>query len=271
MATAKGIFKMSGAFGTASCYSLPGSDQMIIRTKGGPTARRMKVGPEFETVRKHQKEWRACVKFSQSLKSAMGDVYRLADYNVSPVWNGLGKNIIKTDTEHVLGERNLIVSSYKQELLGFNLNRNYMLNALLGVNPSLQIDTEKLYASAVFPAFSTSRELLNVRKLPYFRLIMCFGTVSDIYFEPDGRDITYKAASHIFNGRSVSTSSEWLSTNVNLPELKLEAGFNERLTEEKRENITYLLSIGLEFGTVGFGGKIEAVKHAGAGRCALVK
>ena len=86
---------MSGSFGTASCYFLPGSDKMIVRATGGPSARRMKVGPEFEQVRKHQKEWKACVLFSQSLKHAFGSVYKLADYNVSPVWNGLTKNIIK--------------------------------------------------------------------------------------------------------------------------------------------------------------------------------
>lgn len=270
MATAKGIFKMSGAFGTASCYSLPGSDQMIIRTKGGPSKRRMKVGPEFEMVRKHQKEWKACVIFSQSLKYAMGDVYRLADYNVSPVWNGLGKNIVKTDTEHALGERSLMVSSYKSELQGFNLNRNYMLNALLGVLPTLHIDTEKLYASVTFPAFNTSRELLNVRKLPYFRLIISLGIISDIHFVADGRDNIYRAESERVNGLSQSTTSEWFSTNDKLPELKLEIQYEEYLIKMERNNLTYILSVGLEFGTVGFGGKIEAVKRAGAGRCALV-
>ena len=31
------------------------------------------------------------------------------------------------------------------------------------------------------------------------------------------------------------------------------------------------LSMGIEFGAVGFGGKVESVKYAGAGRCMLVK
>lgn len=266
MAISKGIFKMSGAFGTASFYSLPGSDKMIIRSKGGPSKRRMKVGPEFEIVRKHQKEWKACVLFSQSLKYALGNVYRLADHNVSPVWNGLGKNIVKTDTKHVLGERSLLVSAYKSELRGFNLNRNYKLNALLGVQPDLNIDIEKLYACATFPAFSTSRELLNVRKLPYFRLIICMGIISDIHFVTDESTPSYKPEYDWANGLSTSTSSEWISTNDNLPELKLEIQFDQKFIDAQRTNLSYLLSMGVEFGNVGFGGKIESVKYAGSGK-----
>lgn len=273
MAISKGIFKMSGAFGTASCYSLPGSDQMIIRTKGGPSARRMKIGPEFEVVRKHQKEWRACVMFSQSLKFAFGDVYRLADYNVSPVWNGLGKNIVKADSVGLLGERNLKVSEYKSELQGFSLNRNFQLNALLGVQPLLALDTEKLVASAKFPPINSTRDVFNVRKLPYFRLKISFGLLSDILFIPDERGGCYQPEHEWGNGVSMTSTSEWFSTNDKLPELELSTQFEEYFTDNNTDktNMSYLLSMGLEFGNVGFGGNIEPVKLAGAGKCMLVK
>lgn len=270
MAISKGILKMSGSFGTASCYFLPGSDKMIVRAKGGPTARRLKVGPEFETVRKHQKEWKACVMFSQSLKEAFGSVYNLADYNVSPVWNGLGKNIVKTDSEHVIGERNLLVSAYKSELQGFSLNKNFKLNALLGVLPVLELDPEKMYASAVFPAFNSSQDLLNVRKLPYFKLTICLGVISDILFVSGERFNFYKAENYL-NGTSIGSSTEWLSTNDKIAELKLEVQFPDKFVKMERTNMTYLLSMGIEFGNVGFGGKIESVKYAGAGRCMLVR
>lgn len=270
MAISKGILKMSGAFGTASCYFLPGSDKMIVRAKGGPTARRMKVGPEFEKVRKHQKEWKACVLFSQHLKYAFGPVYDMADYNVSPVWNGLGKNIIKTDAEHVVGERSLLVSTCKQELEGFHLNKNYKLNALLGVLPVLELDPEKLYASARFPAFNSAKDILNVRNLPYFRITICLGIISDIIFVPDATRDIYSYVNE-FCGFSQSSSTEWLSTNDKFDAMKLEVQYEDRYVNAKRADLTYLLSMGIEFGTVGFGGKIEAVKYAGAGRCVLVK
>lgn len=81
------------------------------------------MGKEFETVHKHQKEWKACVMFSQHLSGAFGDFYKLADYNVSSVLNGLGKNIVKTDMEHPVDERNLLVSTCKSELQRFFVNK----------------------------------------------------------------------------------------------------------------------------------------------------
>lgn len=266
MAISKGILKMTGGFGTASCYSLPGSDQMIIRTKGGPSARRMKVGPEFAAVRKHQNEWKACVMFSQALKYALGDVYRLADYNVSPVWNGLAKNIIKTDTVNALGERSLLVSAYKQELQGFNLNRNYALNALLAVQPQITVDLNNLYTSLTFPSFNSEREILNVRKLPYFRIQICLGILSDIHFVADNNNGEYKPKHDWANGVSQSASTEWLCTNDIVPELKLEIQYNETDTLNNHEDLSYILSMGIEFAKVGFGGKMEAVKYAGAAK-----
>jgi hypothetical protein len=266
MAISKSILKMTGSVGILTHYQLPGSDKVYVRAKGGPKPERIQKGAEFETVRKHQVEWKACVLFSQALKNAVGDVYRLADYNVSPVWNGLGKNILKTDSEHKVGERSLILSAYKQELKGFSLNRNYMLNALLGVQPVIQVDTEKMYASVRFPTFNTSRELLNVRKLPYFRIIVCFGIVSDYYFTPDNIFTKYLPKHDWASGMSMSKSSEWLSTNDMITEQLFEIQYDEKFTKQKHESLTYLLSIGVEFGNVGFGGKIEGVKYAGAGK-----
>jgi len=266
MAISKNVLKMTGSVGLLTHYQLPGSDKVYVRKKAGPKPERIKEGAEFETVRKHQVEWKACVLFSQALKNAVGDVYRLADYNVSPVWNGLAKNIIKTDTEHLVGERSLFVSAYKGELKGFSLNRNYALNALLGVQPAIVLDVETLFASIRFPAFNTSRELLNVRKLPYFRIIVCVGIISDYYYTPDNRFTKYLPKHEWASGLSISKSSEWLSTNDMIDEQLFEIQYDEKFTPKEKENLTYLVSMGIEFGNVGFGGKIEGVKYAGAGK-----
>ncbi len=267
MAISKNMLKMSGSVGILTHYQLPGSDKVYVRAKAGPKPERIKSGAEFETVRKHQVEWKACVLFSQALKNAVGDVYRLADYNVSPVWNGLAKNIIKTDTEHLVGERNLYVSAYKAELKGFSLNRNYALNALLGVKPAIELDAEKLFVSIRFPEFNTSRELLNVRKLPYFKIIVSFGLVSDYYYSLSSSGVgRYLAKSGSASGLSMSKCSEWLSTNDMIAEQLFVIQLEEKLSPMQQENLTYLVSMGIEFGNVGFGGKIEGVKYAGAGK-----
>lgn len=270
MAIVKGALQMTGGIKGVSFYTLGGSDKVIMRTKGGPTKRRMKIGPEFENVRKHQVEWAACVMFSRGLKFALGDVYRLADYNVSPVWNGLGKNIIKTDNEHIIGERSLLVSSYRDELCGFNLNRNFAFNAVLGVSPRVNVDRETLKATAIIPKINTEHDLLNIRKLPYFRLILAAGIISDIHFDAANTPSKYIPELGDRNGVSRSISTDWLSAKDIISESELTVEIPPYFKDKITEKITFILSMGIEFGNVGFGGKIEGVKRAGCSKILAV-
>lgn len=158
--------------------------------------------------------------------------------------------------EHPVGERNLLVSTCKSELQGFNLNKNYKLNALLAVTPVLELNTETMYASAVLPAFNSAEDVLNVRKLPYFRIVFSLGTLTDIHFVPNVRSNHYVEMSEL-NGVSMEIATEWLSTNDRFDEQKLELQFDECFVDLERDNITYMLSMGIQFGNVAFGGKLN--------------
>ena len=266
MAIVKGAFQMTGSVGNISFYKIAGSDKVIMRTKGGPTKRRLKVGPEFELVRKHQKEWAACVLFSRSLRYALSNVYKFADFNVSPVWNGLGKNIMKADEEHVIGERSLMVSKFKSELESFQLNRNFTFNAVMGVIPQVSIDREALKGIAVIPKMNSEQCLLNIQKLPYFRLVVALGIISDLHSEINANRYNYLPELKNANGINKSTVTEWLSTRDYIEEMELTVELFPSLKNDITDNTTFILSMGIEFGNVGFGGKIEAVKRACSGR-----
>ncbi|WP_243348868.1 hypothetical protein [Parabacteroides sp. FAFU027] len=266
MAIIKGAFQMEGSISGVSFYSMAGSDKVIMRTKGGPTKRRMKEGKEFEMVRRHQTEWAACVLFSRGLKWAMGDTYRLADYNVSPVWNGIGKKLINLDEESTLGERHLRLSVYREAIAGFSLNKNYSFNAVMRAIPTFEVDKEKRSAIVRFPQINTGNDLLNVQKLPYFRLIVALGVVSDIHYRPENPRDKYEPALKDANGIRQSITTEWFSAHDIILEQTLEIMFNESMQKYRSDYDTLLLSVGIEFGTTAFGGKIEGVKRAGCAR-----
>jgi len=265
MAIAKGVIQMTGGVKGLSFYTIAGTDKVIVRTKGGPSARRIKEGKEFAELRTHQQEWSGCIKFSQSVKKALGETYRLADYNVSPVLNGMGKNLMKLDTEHIVGERLLRLSAYKQALENFNLNRNFAFNAVLRINPTLEINRETLTATVAFPRFNSGTDLLNIQRLPYFRLIVCIGTVSDMKFEPSEYGSCYFPAQFDLNGCSASAITEWLSANDQIAEQKLTVSL-ESLSNNLSDNVTVIVSAGIEFGNVGFAGQIAEVKRAGCAK-----
>jgi hypothetical protein len=144
MARVKSTLQITGSINGLSFYTIRGGDTVYVRTKGGPSARRMKVGEEFATVRKHQAEWEACVKFSKMMKGAVGEVAKLGDFNVSPVWNGLGKKIMALDAEHPVGERSLQVTRCPDWLAGYNLNRRFPFNSIFRGDLQLDIDTQQL-------------------------------------------------------------------------------------------------------------------------------
>ena len=200
------------------------------------------------------------------MRKAIGDLYRLADYNLSPVWTGMGKNLIKLDTERETGARWLLTSQHKEALEGFNFNRNYPLNTVLRTFPHIELDRENLQASVTVPRINTEVDLLNIQKLPYFRLIICLGTVSDFQSYPESPYKKYSPLVSYLHGISQSTVGVWHSANDILPEHMLTVKLDENLKKHLTQDVTVLLSLGIEFGKVGFAGEITEVKHAGCGK-----
>lgn len=265
MAIVKGLFQATGSIKGISFYSPVGSNKVIMRTKGGASKERIAKGKEFEKLRKHQAEWGGCVQFARGVRGAVGELYRLADFNLSPVWTGLGKRLMKLDTTSTIGERNLQLTAYKQALDDFNFNRNYPLASILRVMPTVEVDRKTLTATVVFPRINTESHLVNFQRLPYFRLITSLGTVSDMHYKPV-LQTNYDAVNSDLHGYSVSKMSEWHSTNNIIVEQTFELEFDQQFKSLVTDDITLLVCIGMEFGNVAFGGSIVEVKRAGCAK-----
>ena len=54
-------------------------------------------GKNFAKLRLHQTEWSGCVQYALSKRSVIGETNRLADFNLCPVWTGMGRKILKLD------------------------------------------------------------------------------------------------------------------------------------------------------------------------------
>ena len=264
MAIIKGAIQMTGSIRGVSFYSVRGSDKVIMRTKGGASKEKIKSSPKFEGLRKQQKEWSGCAKFGSLTRYAFGGLHRLADYNLTPVLNGIGKNLMKLDTESEVGKRSLKLSVYRQALEGFNFNRNYPFNTVLRVSPRCELNRESLQASISVPRINTDIDLLNIQRLPFFRLIVVIGTVSDSVFNPEIND--YEPMVFNLNGISQTLTGEWHSTQTIVPEQTMSVQMPEGQAANLTENVTVLVSMAVEFGNVGFTGEPVEVKYARCGK-----
>ena len=262
---------MTGSIKGVSFYTRVGSDKVIMRTKGGAKKYTILHGKNFAKLRLHQTEWSACVQFAQSMRSAIGETYRLADINLCPVWTGMGRKILKLDNVNAIGKRYLRLSECRQEFEGYNLNKSYPFTSILGVSPIAELNRETLQATVSVPRINTNIDLKNIQRLPYFRLILCLGLVSDMMYNPDGKISKYKPVVDELNGEGISLIGEWLSTNDIISPQVLSVKLYDDLPPLLTDDMTVLLSMGIEFGTVGFGGVIEPVKRAGCGKILLCR
>jgi hypothetical protein len=269
MAIVKGPIQMTGSIAGVSFYTRRGSDKVIMRTKGGVSKEKMAKAPQYESLRKNQQEWRGCTKFGSLTRYAFGGLHRLADYNLTSVLNGMGKNLMKLDTESELGKRRLQLSKFKQALEGFNFNRNYPFNSVLRVGFSCEINRELLQATVQVPRINAANDILNIQRLPYFRLIVVLGTVTDWHFSET--DQVYVPIELNLNGINQVYTSPWFQTQGIVPEQTLTVQMKEAEQALVSDEITVLVSMGIEFGTVGFTGDPVEVKYAGCGKVIAVR
>jgi len=269
MAIVKGFLQMTGSIQGVSFYTRRGSDKVIMRTKGGVTKEKMASAPQFEGLRKNQLEFSGCTKFASITRYAFGGLQRLADYNLNATLSGMGKNLMKLDTEAPLGQRRILLSQHKQVLEGFNFNRNYPFNTVLRVGITGVIDREHLLATVTIPRINTENDLVNIQRLPYFRIIAVIGTVADLQY--DEAEKAYLPAVPELHGTSQVVNGDWYPSQTIVPEHTMTVQMSEARQALLTDEVSVMLSIAVEFGAVGFAGETVEVKYAGCGKVLAVR
>jgi len=267
MAIVKGVLQLQGNLENVTYYTRRGSDKIIARSKRGPSKEKLATDPMYAGFRNHQREWKGCAKFGSITRYAFGDLHRLADYNLTPVLNGMGKKLMKLEPDIDPGKRHIRLSQHKMALEGFNFNKKNPFSTVLQVGVSGQIDREKLLATVNIPRIKSDNDLSNIQRHPYFRLIIVIGTVSDMQY--DESEKTYVPAVVGLHGTCKVMNSPWYPSKTIVPEQIMTAQMTDTQQAKLTDEITVLLSMAVEFGTVGIDGETEAVKYAGCGKVLL--
>lgn len=261
MARVNGIFNITATLQNVSFYTIKGSDKVYMRTKGGPTKRRVKKGPEFEKLRKHQVEWKGCIRFSQMLCSRLHSIYKMRDFNVAPQINGMAKGLMKLDKQHEIGARTILLSQSKETLEGLNFNRRFPFNQVFRTAFSMDIDKERGSMKVDMSRIVTKNDLYNVQKLPYFRLVFNVMCCTDVEIN-DKESTPYSLTMDNDFWHNGELITGWLLCNTVVAEQTFEVTINPNMPAELMYKATFIGSIGIEFGTSGNNGEIEPVEHA---------
>ena len=109
----------------------------------------------------------------------------------------------------------------------------------------------------------TTSDLLNVQRLPYFRLLVSLRAVSDMKCDKNG---VYSPMVEEMHGISQTINGAWLQAENLLQAQTMEVRLNERNILLMADAVSLVVSIAVEFGKVGFTGEPQAVKYAGSGK-----
>lgn len=263
MARVKGLFQVTGSMKGVSMYTMRGSDEVIIRTKGGPNKQTIKTSESCKGLRESGSEWSGCTKAASSLRRALEPVARLADYNVMGGMNALCKKIQQLDTEHPKGQRQVYVREHMQLLTGFNFNKTNPFDRVIRLALSCEINREMATATLTIPEFVPDEHLAAPNKLPLMRFVAVLGVCTDVTFDEQLKD--YKPVNDLLLGYCREEHTDWFPVKRNMPEQLLTVNL-ARIAQYLTESDTLVLAAGVEFGTVGADGNGEAVKWAGAAK-----
>ena len=270
MARIKNFMQMTGSMAMVSMYTLQGHDQVIIRTKGGPNKYQIKTKPQFEKVRRNNSEWKGCTKMGSQIRCSFLVMNSLEDYPVTGALNAICKQIQKMDTESEHGKRAVLLSKHKEMLLGFSFSRKQVLESVLRVPIESNIDRLTGIVQITIPAVNTDLYLYNFRKLPYYRIKACLSGVCDMQIDEYGRDFEHAPYNYCDREKGIF-ESEWLPTTGTQPPMQLNLEYPiaaENVDDEGnlRDDTSLVLTLGIEFGKIGYGNITEPVKYAGTGK-----
>ena len=282
MARVKNLDQITGSLKNLSFYTRKGSDAIFVRTKGGPSKEKIKRNPEFEGLRRINREFGGCSAMSKQIRQSFGELSHVADYNLSSALNSLMKSIQKTDEQHETGSRSIRLSAFRYTLAGFDFGRKTRFSTLLRVPLNYTIDREQQTATVLIPAFACSFGLnMNTEFMKgavnsgTFRFTAALGIVTDMQLNISG---TAYEPVHDKLGHGIQLrSTPWFSTLGSVQEQEIKLALNREyavatdplttppFVPEFTDADSLVLTIAVEFGTPDAFGNTVPIRGTGGG------
>ncbi len=262
MARITSVLQFEGSVGELSAYKQKGSDKIILRTKGGASKRKIASSPRFALVRRNNKEFGGCSKLGAGIRGATIGLSFLADYNLSSPLNSIAKTIQKTNVVDELGKRPVSLSLNKDMIVGFNFNRQLLLDSVLRFPLQVTIDRENRSARITIPRIIPEINFKQYGTNTMFRLVASLGFVSDMVFDVDFNQ--YTPSNKEVHGKCVCEFGQWHTVRevVDEQQIVLQYPSGVVLTEQD----TIVVAFGIAFGNPLSDSVVAKARYAGCGK-----
>ena len=260
MAQLQSNFDFTGKLGNVSAYKRRDTGKIILRTKGGPTKHQFETHANFKMARRHSSEFGGRATGCKMIRRMLHPVLELGDYNSAGPIIALIKPIQALDTAHDLGERDILFSKDSSLLNGFNLNKRTLFESIVRNPLSFSLDRKTLSGTIEIPQLIPGINFINPGKHAFFGLVAAIGVIPDVLYSKDGYRCCW-GKDEPWGSQWVV--SEWFSSLEGSKPFTLSVQYTQPVLDQ---SFALMLSVGIKFGTMGIGGAIQQVPHAGAGK-----
>ncbi len=261
MAILKNNLNFTGRLGNATAYSMRGHDEIIIRTKGGASRKRIKTDVVFETTRNLNNEWKGVTKAALDIRDGLYALRPMADYNISGPLNALVKKLQVLDTVNPKGKRSILFSSHPGFISSFQYNRKTLFDTVIRQPLDVSIDKATGIAEVTIPALQPGINFFSHPGYSYFRMVLAFTAVSDYIL--DDRTGNYISSNSLLpEYKAVYT--DWMATNR--PQPSADYKINPHNTFLPGAGMILVLGAGIQYGVPAVDGSIEPAPYVGAAR-----
>jgi hypothetical protein len=179
MAILRNNGQLIGTMANMTFYTRRGSDKVIVRSKGGPTSKQMKKSPSFKSARLNGKEFGTGSKFSVAVRDALYPMDEMGDPNIHATFTAIGKKIQQRDTQHALGERQLLLSQHRYMLAGLQLDQQVFLESVIRTPLNAVIDKDANSAILQLPVLEPGVNFVLPWQQPFYRITVKLATIID--------------------------------------------------------------------------------------------
>lgn len=255
MATLHSLIDFTGTIGNVTAFRRNGTGKTYLRQASGPTRKHILHAPAFQVTRELNNEFRACTMLTSGIRQAIFPLKHLGDANFTGALNKLAKKIQTLDTEGIRGERNIFLSRHRHMLTGCSLYQERPFDGILRHPVSVQTDRANASANIIIPALIPDVNLFLPGKGLFARFVVTLSTVGDVVYSdktPHRMD-QYRMTHHHIPWLHVEDAAD----AVTIP-LQLDPGLPEQ--------VSLVLSIGIETGRPDRFGEMELMKKTGSAK-----
>ena len=261
MAKLTSLLHFKGTLDNLTAYQMEGVEGTVVRKRTGPTKEQIQTEARFANINRINKETAGRSEAAGFWLHTLGVLRPVVDQSCCGRLNGLLKVVQEGDTVSPWGQRHVPLTAAPHLLEGFNLRKVYPLESIIR-NPLYgTVNKAALSAEVSVPALLPGVNFFSPGGGPLYRVVAALGVLPDLYYGPVGDHYFPPAGFKPVSAQSALTEwypvkggSEATTLSLQLPE------------GPGIDAFSLVLTVGVQWGTIGWGGRTDIAKKVKSAR-----